>query len=134
MKQKLFKTLVAAIFLVSTMPGYAFVCARPCAMTQKQMLSCVKACASLKGGETRVSLSNPACMRLQINADLSFLGAEETHVAAPAMEISVSSLYVSASLNSAPKTVIFSRGSPGPSPVELALLEVPSQNSPPTAI
>jgi hypothetical protein len=132
MKQKLLKTLFASLFLAANLPGYTLLCARPCAMTQKQLLSCAKACASLKGQDA-VTLSSPDCVRLQAKADSSFLGAE-TPVSLPeAPEILATAFCVSVSRKLAPTALIFSRGSPSPSPVQLALLEVPTQNSPPVA-
>jgi hypothetical protein len=130
MKRKAYSLLMIALFLAFSGPAGAFACASPCKMTQKQMLSCAKACA--EEGQGAVLRTRP-CVRFEARAGELLLAPIQAQAPAPAFSFILSSVQP-ASLDSAfLSTLAAFRGPPEASPAQ-AFLVSPSTHAPPALI
>ncbi len=133
MLMNVFRSLLVTMFLASTAPGYAYSCASPCGMSQKQMLACARLCASLKVDGGKATLGKAECVSLKAKASQDMIVVAVAK--APAFLGMAVILPQEVSIHSAPVIVAgMLRGPPLASPVEKALFENPSQNSPPAFI
>ncbi len=67
MTRLILNSMIALWLAAFSAPGFAWACDRPCAMSQKQMAACAKACALAKDASRETSLGKAACVHLKLN-------------------------------------------------------------------